>query len=327
MKAIRVAAFGGPEVLVPTEVPDPHVAPGQVAIDVAVADTLFLDTQLRGGWGREYFAIHPPYVPGTGVAGQVVSAGERVGSDWLGRRVIASTGQTDGYAERAVASADELIQVPDGLGLREAAALLHDGNAAQAIARVGRIRLGDRVLVLAAGGGLGILLVQLAHAAGARVVGAASGRRKRDLALEFGADAVVDYAEPGWADRARAAAGGAVDLVLDGVGGQVGGAAFEVTAAGGRFIAYGAPSGGFAEVDPQEAERRGVTLLGLDDVRFAPADERRLIEEALAAAVAGRLRPVIGQTFPLHRAADAHAAIEAREVVGKTLLLTGKGTT
>ena len=179
------------------------------------------------------------------------------------------------------------------------------------------------MLVLAVGGGLGILLVQLAHAAGARVIGAARGKRKLDLARELGAAAVVDYSEPDWAERVREATGGVgPDVVFDGAGGQIGRAAFEITARGGRFSAHGAPSGRFAEIDPQEAERRGVTVRGIQHVQFSPADGKRLSGQVLSEAAAGRIRPVIGQTFPLERAADAHAAIEARGVIGKTLLLS-----
>jgi NADPH2:quinone reductase len=110
-------------------------------------------------------------------------------------------------------------------------------------------------------------------------------------------------------------------VVFDGVGGQIGRAAFGVTARGGRFSAHGAPSGAFTVIDPQEAERHGVTVRGIEHVQFAPADAKRLAERALSEAAAGRIRPVIGQTFPLERAADAHAAMEARGVIGKTLLL------
>jgi NADPH2:quinone reductase len=157
----------------------------------------------------------------------------------------------------------------------------------------------------------------------ARVIGAARGKQKLDLTRELGADAVVDYAERDWPERVREATGGhGADMVFDGVGGQIGGAAFEATASGGRFSAHGAPSGGFAELDAREAERRGVTVRGINDVRFAPADAKLLAERALAEAAAGRLKPVIGQTFPLEKAVDAHAAIEARDVIGKALLLS-----
>jgi len=323
MQVVQVTRFGGPEVLVTSEAPDPVAGPGEVVVGVSVVDTLFLDTQLRSGWGGDWFTMNPPYVPGGGLAGEVTSVGEGVDSSWVGRRVVTDTGESGGYAERAVAPAEGLIPVPAGLGLPEAAALLHDGLMALGLAEEARIQPGEWVLVVAAGGGLGILLVQLAHAAGARVIGAARGKRKLDLARELGAEAVVDYSEADWPERVREATDGAgADVVFDGVGGQIGGDAFEVTAHGGRVFAYGAPSSGFAEIDPDEARRREVTVVGLFDLQFDSADEKkRLVERALAEAVAGRIRPVIGQTFPLEKAADAHAAIEARGVIGKTLLL------
>lgn len=322
MRVVQAMQFGSPEVLVTSEAPDPVAGPGQVVIGVSVAPVLMLDAQIRGGWGDEWFGVKPPYVPGAGVAGEVISAGENVDSGWIGRRVVADTGEGGGYAEQTVAPAEGLIPVPDRLGLPEAAALLHDGRTALGLAEAAQAQPGEWVLVTAAGGGLGVLLVQLAHAAGARVIGAARGKEKLDLAREFGTDAVVDYSEPGWPERVLEATGGAgADVVFDGVGGRIGGAAFEVTARGGRFSAHGAPSGGFAEIDPQEAQRRGVTVRGIEQVQFAPADAKRLAERALSEAAAGRIRPVIGQTFPLERAADAHAAIEARGVIGKTLLL------
>ncbi|MBA2446424.1 MAG: zinc-binding dehydrogenase [Chloroflexi bacterium] len=322
MRVVQATRFGGPEVLVTSEAPDPVAGPGQVVVDVSVAPVLFVDTQIRRGWGGEWFTVKPPYVPGVGVAGQVLSVGEGVDPGWAGRQVVTDTGERGGYAERAVAPAEGLIQVPDGLGLPEAAALLHDGRTALGLAEGARIRPGEWVLITAAGGGLGSLLVQLAHAAGARVIGAARGQRKLDLARELGAEAAVDYSEPDWPEQVREATGGpGPDVVFDGVGGQIGLAAFEITARGGRVSAHGAPSGGFAEIDPREAERRGVTVRGIQHVQFSPADGKRLIERVLSEAAAGRIRPVIGQTFPLERAADAHAAIDARGVIGKTLLL------
>src|SRR5882724_7314317 len=236
MRVVQVRRFGGPEVLVPGEAPDPVAGAGQVVVDVTAADVLFVETQIRRGWGGEYFAVEPPYVPGDGVAGQVISVGEGMDPGWIGRRVVSRTGERGGYAEQALVAADGLIPVPDGLGLPEAAALLHDGNTALILAEKAEIQPGEWVLVLPAAGGLGILLVQLAHAAGARVIGAARGKRKLDLARELGADVVVDYSEPGWVEGVRQASGGrGADLVFDGVGGEIGGAAFEVTAPGGRF--------------------------------------------------------------------------------------------
>jgi NADPH:quinone reductase len=324
MRAIRVLKFGGPEVLETVEVPDVVAGAGQVVVEVSIADVLFLDTQIRGGWG-EFFGLTPPYVPGNGVAGRVTSAGEGVDPGWVGRHVITHTGELGGhggYAEQAVAAAQTLIPVPDGLDLSAAVALLHDGPTALALIEAARIQPGEWVLVTAAGGGLGILLVQLAHAAGARVVAAARGSRKLNLARELGTDAVVDYSEPGWAEQVRrATGGGGPDTVFDGAGGQIGLDAFGITAPGGQFSAHGAPAGGFAQIDLQEAARREVTVRGIEQAQFTPAELARLAEQALAAAASGRITPVIGQTFPLERAADAHTAIEAREVIGKTLLL------
>jgi NADPH2:quinone reductase len=127
--------------------------------------------------------------------------GEGVDPGWAGRRVITHTGEhggQGGYAQKAVARADALIPVPGSVGPREAAALLHDGPTALGLADGALLRPGQWVLVLGAGGGMGLLLVQLARAAGAQVIGAARGQRKLDLVRELGADAVADYSEPGW---------------------------------------------------------------------------------------------------------------------------------
>src|SRR6266511_1915206 len=242
MRVVEVTRFGGPEVLVPTEAADPVAAPGQVVVDVSAADVLFVETRIRRGGGGRYFDVTPPYVPGGGVAGRVRSVGEGVDPGWVGRPVVTSTAERGGYAEQVAVPSEGLIPVPDGVDLREAAALLHDGNTA------------------------------------------------------FGP--------------------------LEGTGIEAGEWVLVTTARGGRFSAHGAASGGFAAIDPQEAERRGVTVRGIEQVRgAAPEIARRRLERALAEAAAGRIRPVIGQTFPLERAADAHAAIESRDVLGKTLLV------
>jgi NADPH:quinone reductase len=322
MRVVQASRFGGPEVLVPSEAPDPVAGPGQVVVEVAVAPVLFVETQIRRGSAGEWFSVTPPYVPGAGVAGQVGSVGEGVDPGWVGRRVLADTRDGGGYAERALAPAEGLISVPDELNLPEAAALLHDGRTALGLLEAAQIRPAEWVLVVAAVGGLGSLLVQLARAAGARVIGAARGERKLGLARELGAEVVVDYSAPDWSERVRQATGGSgPEVVFDGVGGEIGRAAFEITARGGRFSAHGAPSGGFAEIDRQAAQRRGVTVRGILDARQAVADGKWLSAQALSEAAVGRIRPLIGQTYPLERAAEAHAAIEARATLGKTLLL------
>jgi NADPH2:quinone reductase len=321
MRAIQAREFGSPDVLVPAELPEPTAGPGQVVVGVKFAPVLFLDTQIRAGWGREWFPATPPYTPGSGVAGEVISVGAGVSPEWSGRRVVADAAEGGGYCERTVVEAGRVVAIPDALGTAEAAALLHDGRTAMGLVEMADIRPQEWVLVLGAGGGLGILLVQLAHGAAARVIGAARGKRKLDLAQDLGANVVIDYSDPDWPQRVLAATGGAgPDVVFDGVGGEIGQAAFEITARGGRFSAHGAPSGGFAPIDRQEAERRTITVWGIEQAQFAPADARRLTERALSEAAAARIRPVIGQRYPLARAADAHWAIEARNVIGKTLL-------
>jgi NADPH:quinone reductase len=153
------------------------------------------------------------------------------------------------------------------------------------------------------------------------VVAAAGSAAKRDLARELGADGVADYTQPGWAGQVLAITGPAgPQVVFDGVGGQIGRDAFAITAPGGRFSAHGTPGGGFAPIDERDAKQRQITVSGIEAAQFPPAEARQLTRRALAEAAAGLIRPVIGQTFPLERAVDAHRAIEARLVTGKTLL-------
>jgi NADPH2:quinone reductase len=235
--------------------------------------------------------------------------------------VISSTGGTGAYAEQVAAPADGLLSVPESLGLPEAVALLADGRTAIALVRSAQIERGETVLVEAAAGGVGSLLVQLARNAGATVVAAAGEPRKLELAAELGAEMAVDYTEDGWAKLVREQLGG-VDVVFDGVGGAVARSAFGLVRAGGRFCGFGLASGTWAQLP--EADGGDVTVLR--GTGMTPDESLELTRAALAEATAGRLRPVIGQTFPLERAADAHAAIEARATIGKTLLIVAPET-
>lgn len=323
MRVAMVSEFGGPEVLVTAERADPVAGPGEVVVDVAAADVLWVETMIRRGDGRPFFDVTPPYVPGGAVAGRVAAVGEGVAPEWVGRAVVART-NGGGYAEQVLVDAAALLPVPDGLALIDAAAVMTDGQTALALLERTGVAAGDAVLVVGASGGLGIASVQLAQARGARVVAVARDDRKLARVRELGAAAVVDSDAPDWVDRARDALGGALaDVVLDNIGGGVGEAAFDLVAPGGRFSAHGTPSGRFAAIDPALARRRGVTLRGIGDVQLGAADRRRLIAQAVDEAAAGRLRPVIGQTYPLAKATDAHAAIEQRTVFGKTLLIPG----
>ncbi|MFI6264368.1 zinc-binding dehydrogenase [Micromonospora sp. NPDC051006] len=315
MRAIWLRGFGGPEVLVPGPAPDPVPGPGQVLIDVAHANITFVETQFRAGRTGP-FGGSPPLIPGNGVGGTVTDVGTGVDPALVGRRVVSSTGGSGGYAERVTVDATAPIEVPDPLALDAAVALLADGRTATMLIDAVDLRPGERVLVEAAAGGVGSLLVQLAAAAGARVVALAGGPRKVSLLPGLGAAVAVDYREPDWTDRVRAATDG-VDVVFDGVGGELGRAAFKLLDPGGRMVSFGLASGEWAGVPPEDAIARKVALLRPD---VPPARLRAYTEQALAEAAAGLLRPVIGQRFPLERAADAHAAIESRATVGKTLL-------
>ena len=321
MRAVVLPEFGPPGNLAPAEVPDPEPGPGQALIDVQIVSITFVETQVRSGRAPNP-AMLPrlPAILGNGVGGVVASVGADADPALIGRRVVTTTGGSGGYAERAAVDAAGLIEVPGELNLADAVALLADGRTALALVQASGLRSGEIALVEAAAGGVGSVLVQLARAAGARVVAAAGGPRKVRVARDLGADIAVDYDDPGWADRVRAEAG-PVDVVFDGVGGPAGAAALGLLREGGRFCAFGMASGSFTEFTDDLTTGRGITVVRGAPV--SPARMRELSAAALALAAAGTLRPLIGQTFPLERAADAHAAIGARATVGKTLLLVG----
>lgn len=326
VRAIEVRGFGPPDVLQLADLPDPVPGPGQVLVAAAACDVLFVDTMIRSGAAAGYFPVRPPYVPGNGVGGTVVAAGESVSPRWLGRTVAAHTGGpggTGGYAQLAVADVEHAVVVPDGVGLPAATAALHDGTTALRVLELGGVRPGEWALVLGAAGGMGLLLVQLLAASGAQVVGAVRGQAKQEAVARAGALATVDYGLPDWAAAVLDATGGTRPAaVLDGVGGAIGGDAFTLVADGGRFSAHGSPSGSFASIDQDAARRRRVRVSTIADLQYGAGDRSRLMENVLSMLAGQQITPLIGQTFPLGEAAKAHDAIEARRTVAKTLLLT-----
>src|SRR5215813_12841314 len=318
MRAVVMREFGPPQVLQLTETAEAQAGPGQVVVEVEMASVTFVETQVRPGRPPSPAMLPAlPAILGNGVGGTVAGVGAGIDPALTGRRVVTSLSGTGGYAERAVAAAEQLVEVPDGLALRDAVALLADGRTALALAGRARLANGETVLVEAAAGGVGTLLVQLARNAGARVVALASEDRKLQLARDLGADIAISYGDHDWPRRVRDAAGG-VDVVFDGVGGDVALAAFGLLRPGGRFCAFGMASGSFAPVSPDLAQQRQVSVL--QGAGLSPAELTALVRTALAEAAADRVRPVIGQELALARAADAHAAIEARATLGKTLL-------
>lgn len=326
MRAVQATEFGGPEVLVVREVPDPVPAADEVLVEVAAADVMFLDTRLRSGWGVEYFPVRPPYIPGGAVAGTVRTAGADVDRTWVGKTVATPTASSGvgggvpigGYAELALAKAHSLIEVPEAFMTR-AVAVVHDGRTALGAFERAAVRAGDRVLITAAAGGMGSLLIQLAHRAGAKVIAAARGSAKLEYASRLGADTVIDYSLTGWTEQVIAATGGSGPrVVFDGAGGALGSAALAVTAAGGRFIGYGSAAGDFAAA--AAGADRDVDIVTLFDLHSAVEDWQRLGVRVQAEVAAGRWKPVVGQTYPLEQADRAHAAIEARAAIGRTVL-------
>ena len=311
---MTVREFGPPEVLELTEQPDPVPGPGEVLIDVAAVHVLWVETAVRRGDGRGWFPLQPPYVPGTGVAGT-----ER----GTGRRVVAHTGLSGAYADTLVVPETQVVAIPDEVTFETAAALVHDATTALALFDALAVGPQDRVLVVGASGGLGLVSLQLARARAASVVALARDvppTAKVDRIRQLGFD-VVDTGAAGWLEDARVLLPQGATVVLDNVGGELGHAAVPLVADGGRWSAHGTPGGSFTTIDPAEAERRGLSVLGIGDAQFDTTRRMQLIAAGLEAAARGELEAIVGQTFPLEKAADAHRAIESRQVFGATLLL------
>jgi len=306
MRAIRLHEFGPAENLRYEEVPDPEPGAGQVRIAVAAAGVHLIDTVIRSGRRMGPMPLPTlPDIPGREVAGTVDRVGEGVDEAWLGRRVVAHLGPASrGYAELAVREVEHLHALPDDVPDEVAVAMIGTGRTAMAILDVARIEAGDVVLVTAAAGGLGALLSEAARRAGARVIGAAS-TSKLDRVT---ADVVVDYTLPGWTDEIED-----VTVVLDGVGGAAGRAAFERLARGGRHVVYGWSAGEMTPITTGDIVARSLTV---SSALVRPGDLRALEERALASG----LTPLV-MSFPLAEAAAAHAALEARETVGKVVLV------
>jgi NADPH:quinone reductase len=304
MRAIRLHEFGPAENLRYEEVPDPDPSAGQARIAVAAAGVHLIDTAIRSGRQMGPMPLPSlPDIPGREVAGTVDRVGEGVDEAWLGRRVVAHLGPASrGYAELAVREVEHLHALPDGMPDDVAVAMIGTGRTAMAILDVARIIPGDVVLVTAAAGGLGALLSQAARRAGARVIGAAGPGKP------VAADVVVDYTLEGWADDLED-----LTVVLDGVGGAAGRAAFERLARGGRHVVYGWSAGEMTPITTGDIVDRSLTV---SSALVRPGDLRALEERALSSG----LTPLV-TSFPLAEAAAAHAALEARRTVGKVMLV------
>ncbi|MGW1066688.1 zinc-binding dehydrogenase [Streptomyces aureus] len=324
MHAIRLHAFGPADNLVHERTEDPEPGPGQVRIAVAAAGVHLLDTALREGMtGGPAPRPVLPTVPGREVAGTVESLGEGVAGLWLGRRVVAHLGfAPGGYAELAVTDVERLHEIPGNLDFAQAVAMIGSGRTAMGIVQFAEFGPAEVVVVPAAAGGIGTLLVQYAHHAGATVVGLAGGPEKVALARANGADHAVDYTDPGWPKEVRTQLGGrAATLVLDGVGGAVARDTVALLGPGGRHLVFGWSGEGVRNGSPYLVDGVSEQVLGPVMMRRAggPDPVRTLELRALAEAASGRLAPVITR-FPLAEAASAHRALENRATIGKVVL-------
>ncbi|MHA6618341.1 zinc-binding dehydrogenase [Pseudonocardia sp. DLS-67] len=328
MKAIRQYEFGPAENLRYEEVPDPVPGEGQVLIDVAAAGVHLLDTAIRSGEvGGPFPVPQLPMTPGREVAGTVAAVGPGADPARVGRRVVAHLGMASGgYASRAVAAEASLHEIPDPLSAEAAVAMIGTGRTAVGILDAAEIESGDVVLVPAAAGGLGSLFVQAARGAGAVAVGLAGGPDKVRRVEALGADVAVDYREPGWPERVLTALDGRRPTVmLDGVGGEVGRAGFDMLDTGGRIVMFGWTSGGVTPFTSADIAAGSLSVVWVTGPRMTKryGGLRGLETRSLAEAAAGRLVPLVNPPFPLADAAAAHRALENRGTTGKVVLAPG----
>jgi NADPH2:quinone reductase len=324
MKSIEVKQFGGSEVLELVEKPRPEPGAAEVLVKVAAAGINFADLMARQGVYPP--GPKPPFVPGMEVAGTVESVGAGVTHVAAGARVF-GLARSGGYAEYVVVPAEQTIPLPDGVEFGAATALLVQGLTAYFLLEDAPLRAGESVLVNASAGGVGSLAVQIARLKGAGiVVGTASTDDKRRFVTEeLGATVTVDYTKPGWAQEVRTATGGnGVDVFLDATG-DVAGEGYDALADGGRWLFYGAQSGGISALAGDRIGQmlfKGQSLIGYTLYRTmtdGPKIERAL-REMIGWLLSGQLKISADDRFPLADAAKAHEAIAARKTRGKVVL-------
>ena len=317
MRAVQITRFGGPEVLEVVEVAKPTPGPGQVLIRVASAGVNFAETLMREDRYVASYAL--PAVPGSEIAGTIEALGDGVDGLAVGQRVgavlAAAKVLTGGYAEYAVADAAITAPLPDTLGYDQAVGLLVQGLTALYLVRE-IDPAGRDVLITAAGGGVGSLLIQLARRAGAaRIFAAASSPTKRSHALGQGADSAVDYAD---------LAGLAPSLIYESVGGEVLPKCLDILAPKGTLVIYGALNLQSFALGVPELQRLVSANQNLRGFAFAPLLQheamRRDLSQLFELAAHGSLKVTIGGAYALGGATDAHRALAARATIGKLVI-------
>jgi NADPH:quinone reductase len=321
MKAIRVQHTGGPEVMELAEMPTPQPKATEALVKVAVAGVNSIDSQFRDGRLRTPL----PFIPGQEGAGVVTAIGPQAKTVKVGDRV-AWSGTLGSYAEYVAAAEAHLVPVPQAVNDEQAAAaMMHGLTAHYLVHDAHKLKPGETALIHAAAGGVGLMVVQLAHAIGARVIGTVSSDEKGELAREAGADAVIVFTKQDFEPEVkRLTAGKGVDVVYDGVGKATFEKNLNVMRPRGMLVLFGMSSGPVPPVDPAKLSDKGSLYMARTTLAHFTATREELIARtsALFEMIAqGRLNVRIAKKYPLADAAQAHRDMEARKIAGKLLLI------
>jgi NADPH:quinone reductase len=322
MRAMVVHEFGPPESIAVEERAEPEPGPGQVRIRVEAAGVNYVDAIMASGGYQ--FSPQVPYVPGSEVAGTVDAVGEGVTTPAVGDRVLVSCG-FGGFAEAVVVKADQALPIPGGLDAATAATVVQAyGTGLFALELRAGLKEGESLLVLGAGGGVGLAAVDVGKALGARVFAAASSPEKREAALAAGAEAAIDYTTEDLKARARELAGGTgVDVVYDPIGGDLAEPAIRALGEFGRYLVIGFV-GGIPKVPTNQILLRNRSVVGVEWGGWAifHAEENAvLIRRLLDLLEEGRLHPSQPTAFPLADGPGVLARLVARDLTGKAVLV------
>jgi NADPH2:quinone reductase len=322
VKAVVCKGFGPPEGLVVEEMPDPVPGRGQVLIDVRAAAVTFPDCLMIED--KYQFKAKPPFVPGGEVAGVVSGLGEGVEGLSVGDPVVGSLGVIGGFAEKAVAPAGATRVLPEGAGFAEATGLMYAyGTGYYGLKYRGALQPGETLLVLGAGGNVGLAAVELGKLLGARVIAAASSAEKLALCRERGADETIDYASESLKDRAKALTDGkGCDVVYDAVGGDYAEAALRAIGWGGRFLVVGFTAG-IPKIPLNLALLKSCQIVGVffgAMVAREPETRDAITRDLLDLTASGRLRPHVSRRYALEEGPQALRDMMDRKAVGKIVI-------
>ncbi len=314
MKAARIHQLGGPEVFQLEEVEIPVPQPHEVLIRVAVAGVNYADIGQRNG--RYPIPVPLPAILGLEAAGTVTQIGDAVQNLPVGSRVMAVV--PNSYAQYVVADAAKVIPIPNGIDFGQATALLVQGLTALALLQ--DVPTGSTILVHAAAGGVGSLLVQLAKLKGLHVIGTASTSEKLETVKQLGADTAINYTREDWVNQVLDATNGrGVDWVLEMVGGEIGKRSAEVLARNGTMIVYGSASGQPSMFAGQQLIFKSQTIRGYSLYNESPQKLAAYTHQLVQYVTEGKLQINV-QSFPLEKVAEAHQAVESRKTQGKVVL-------